>query len=500
MTPSFTPTPGEGCEGAQFTDDNGLIVIEIESQPPADDWVLETAVDGYTGSGYYRWDGPNNNGTQGEGLLEYTIQVQRTGTYRFVWRSKNVPEVRGLHNDAWLRFPDVPAGDFYGVNNENVVYPVGSGFTPNPEGAGGNNWFKIYQSQPEDWSWQALTNDNNGYIIFVDFDTPGVYTMQISGRSSDFAIDRVVLSHDSINNNTARDLNNAQTLCEEVPTATPSPTASMTLTPTPSMTPSHTPTMTPSPTPSVTPSLMPSVTPSPTPSMTPSLTPTVIPSLTPTVTLTPSQTPTPIVGCNDAQFEEDGGLIVVEIESQPAIGDWDKQTGIAGYTGSGFFRWTGSNQGGNYGEDILEYKIKVNNTGTYRFIWRSYNADSASDLGNDAFLRFPDVPVGDYYGRRGTDSIVYPQGSGLEPVANGSGGQNWFKIFMSQTRQWSWQAMTSDNNAHQIFVDFDAPGIYTMQISGRSTGYVIDRMVLYNTSLVSRNEAENVNNNETLCQ
>jgi hypothetical protein len=32
----------------------------------------------------------------------------------------------------------------------------------------------------------------------------------------------------------------------------------------------------------------------------------------------------------------------------------------------------------------------------------------------------------------------------------------------------------SDNDAHDIFVTFVVPGVYTIQVSGRSPGYAID--------------------------
>ena len=79
------------------------------------------------------------------------------------------------------------------------------------------------------------------------------------------------------------------------PTATPSPTPSLTPSSTPSPDPSLTPSVTPSPTPSLTPSITPSPDPSLTPSATPSATPTPDPSVTPSATpsATPTATPNP---------------------------------------------------------------------------------------------------------------------------------------------------------------------------------------------------------------
>ena len=64
-----------------------------------------------------------------------------------------------------------------------------------PVGAGSNGYFKVYKSSggTETYTWQAFTNDNDPYNIYVRFESPGSYTMEISERSAGHAIDRVAL-------------------------------------------------------------------------------------------------------------------------------------------------------------------------------------------------------------------------------------------------------------------------------------------------------------------
>ncbi|MEL6193825.1 MAG: DUF5060 domain-containing protein [Bacteroidota bacterium] len=214
------PFDGNSCP-AMYKEEGGLVVFEPESIPVAGDWDLQTSIDGYSGAGYIRWGGSNQFNNPGQGLMEYTIQIQTPGTYRFNWRSRiTIGNDSREHNDTWLRFPD--ADDFYGEKNGgSIVYPHGSGQTPNPEGAGKEGWFKIYMSRAGEWHWSARTSDNDAHDIYVVFNAPGVYTMQLSGRSEGHAVDRIVLYTDDTSNNDAQDLNLPESLCEPSPNQAP---------------------------------------------------------------------------------------------------------------------------------------------------------------------------------------------------------------------------------------------------------------------------------------
>ena len=212
ITVSASGGGGPGGCPAPFEEINGMVVIEAESVPLVGDWDLETSISGYTGSGYYVWDGSDYFNNPGNGLLEYKINVTTTGTYRFQWRNRITQgNSSSDFNDTWLRFPD--ASDFWAEKTGNKVYPKGTGKTPNPAGSTANGWFKVYTSELNKWSWQTSTSDGNPHDIFVKFDTPGVYTMQVSARSKGHGIDRMVLFHSSVNSTTALDPNQAETSC-----------------------------------------------------------------------------------------------------------------------------------------------------------------------------------------------------------------------------------------------------------------------------------------------
>jgi len=192
---------GEPCIG-EVVEANGLVIIEAEDfDITGTGWQRKTVKTQYTGVSYLEWLGNNFFNTPGNGVIEAKVKITKTGRYRFQWRNRVGFGNSGTeHNDSWLKFPDVPAENFYGEKGDGSrTYPRGSGLTPNPEGANSNGWFKIYANSL-DWNFNSTTGDNSdGRPVYVEFDTPGVYTLQIAGRSTNHLIDRVVLHNGASN-------------------------------------------------------------------------------------------------------------------------------------------------------------------------------------------------------------------------------------------------------------------------------------------------------------
>ncbi|WP_085516214.1 hypothetical protein [Marivirga sericea] len=181
-------------------------------------------------------------------------------------------------------------------------------------------------------------------------------------------------------------------------------------------------------------------------------------------------------------FTESDGLVIVEFEAVPdrsAIGDWDFRNDFAAYEGEGFLYWAGEDHFSQPGNSTLGYEIEISNPGTYRFIYSGYIALGESTTeSNDLWLRFADAS--DFYGfRENDDSYVYPKGTDKSPNPEGASRDGWLKVYMNQLNEWTYTAKTSDNDAHDIYVEFDNPGTYLMEISGRSEGFAIDRAVIY---------------------
>lgn len=178
----------------RYQEAEGIVVIEIESAANYGAWELETSVAGHTGDGYLHYKGENFYSDPGNSLLNFEIAIEKTGRYRFQWHSRiAVGESNTEHNDSWLRCKD--ANDFYGEKDGQRVYPKGVGKTPNPNGTSKDGWLKVYQNHLNNWTWITRTSDHDPHEIFVEFDTVGIYSIEISGRSNGHAINRLALFH-----------------------------------------------------------------------------------------------------------------------------------------------------------------------------------------------------------------------------------------------------------------------------------------------------------------
>ncbi|MEM6766398.1 MAG: Ig-like domain-containing protein [Bacteroidota bacterium] len=196
----------------------------------------------------------------------------------------------------------------------------------------------------------------------------------------------------------------------------------------------------------------------------------------------------------------------MEAENTTLTGFWEELTDIGNYTGTGYIVWTNTvNNLNNPGVGVIEYKFEINNPGTYRFKMRSQidvtgNPNAPSDSRNDSFVRFPDAD--DVYAADGVNGTPkYPKGSGQNPTIEGAGGDNWVKVFQGQYA-WTFGTNSSEAESLDLFVTFDDPGVYTLQLSQRSFRHAIDRLILYQRSgskVVSNSDSERLQNDESSC-
>jgi len=216
VNPVFPETTCTHGSLQSYAEKDGIVVIEAEDTL-AEGWQLEQRIDNYSGQGYIVWRGEDQMNKPGEGLQQYRIKITRTGTYRIQLRARIAQgEQSTEHNDVWLRLPD--AADYYGkkAKDGHLDYPKGSGKMPVPKGAGKDGWFKSYFNKLNTWGWQTHTSDHDAHQIYADFDQTGNYTLQLSGRSSGFAIDRIVLYHTTVSEQeaTAISLAGSEKVCQ----------------------------------------------------------------------------------------------------------------------------------------------------------------------------------------------------------------------------------------------------------------------------------------------
>jgi len=153
-------------------------------------------------------------------------------------------------------------------------------------------------------------------------------------------------------------------------------------------------------------------------------------------------------------FQEENGLVVCEIESVPAVGQWTEDNSAPGFTGTSYYRWDGPNLFGSPGTAILQYPIEIYNEGIYRVKIHNYHDNPDSSLENDCWLRVD--------------------------------GMGWFKFFSNagQVANWNWAGglQIGEDNVQADY--FFSPGTHLIEISARSFGYNIDRMHVYRPGVV----------------
>lgn len=190
-TPEEMP-PDTPIDAITYVERNGIVSVEFETVEGEIEWMRGNQLNGFDVEGYLVWNNEDSFRTPGNGVLTYKLNITTPGTYQFVWRSRITQgETQSEGNDSWLRFND--AADFFGQRENSIVYPRGSGKTPNPEGNSAEGWFKIYMNRVGEWFWRSNTSDNDPHDIFVTFESPGIYTMEVSGRSQFHGLDRFVL-------------------------------------------------------------------------------------------------------------------------------------------------------------------------------------------------------------------------------------------------------------------------------------------------------------------
>lgn len=119
---AFTPMCNQGCtEGDAFEEEDGYVVIEMESALEKNSYWGVYEGDGSLGDGYIVYEGSDHMSSVFETTtLIYKIQISTPGTYQFLWRTRrgfNRP-APDQENDSWLR---INGSDFYGIDRKSVV-------------------------------------------------------------------------------------------------------------------------------------------------------------------------------------------------------------------------------------------------------------------------------------------------------------------------------------------------------------------------------------------
>ena len=168
---------------AQLTDgdcniqnENDMLVFEAERFELKGDWKLGTSPDA-SGSKYIYFSGPNSYTAPKEANnISYTFPITEPGTYVFRWTMRQPEGERGtdLGNDAWFYFSDDIAR-----GNEGEVL---------------DQFYKFVGRSDDTFTLNGTAEVHHKAAgVSVVFPAAGNYTLNLSGRSHEFELDRIVM-------------------------------------------------------------------------------------------------------------------------------------------------------------------------------------------------------------------------------------------------------------------------------------------------------------------
>jgi hypothetical protein len=167
-----------------------------------------------------------------------------------------------------------------------------------------------------------------------------------------------------------------------------------------------------------------------------------------------------------AKYVQDQESILIEVESQPVNGDWGYAADKSGHSGLGYLEWKTEGQGTKAGKGILKYSFEITQAGNYQFLLRGKIADPKNRMdtldpdGNDIWVKF---------------------NGGTEVKNQKSIGNDWNKVLIiGHPEGWTWNTNADGGKEHPItpVCRYFEKGTYSIELSGRSQGYAIDKIAL----------------------
>lgn len=153
-------------QDSPYLEADGFLAWEVESAPVAGKWAKEKALAGHSGGGYYTWRGPDLAGPNERAALTYRFEILTPGRYQLRIHNRHDHRDSTLENDCYTRLDGGP-------------------------------WVKTFSSQRGQWTWSTSHEFGEGRKPPAEYTlSAGSHTLQITGRSVNFSIDRVHLYRD----------------------------------------------------------------------------------------------------------------------------------------------------------------------------------------------------------------------------------------------------------------------------------------------------------------
>lgn len=149
------------AQGGIYQEEGRLVVVEIESSPAVDQWVVESDRPGFTYRSFYRWGGNDQFNAPGAAILPYEIEIHEPGNYLFAIHNRHDHPDDTEENDTWVRMD-------------------------------GGTWYKCFSNGPgtvATWNWDSRF-DIGGQPHANWNLSQGVHLLEFSARSRNFMMDR----------------------------------------------------------------------------------------------------------------------------------------------------------------------------------------------------------------------------------------------------------------------------------------------------------------------
>ena len=144
-------------------------------------------------------------------------------------------------------------------------------------------------------------------------------------------------------------------------------------------------------------------------------------------------------------------LIVVQMESSGAPGDWANSTSTPGFTGDGYIEWRGPNLFNSPGQGVFGFDFEVSTGGQWILSMRNRHENPDATEENDVWIRVD--------------------------------GGSWVKTFSNMNGSvgaWTWESRFDFSHDNQPQASYNlSPGQHRIEFSGRSFGFKIDSFHLY---------------------
>jgi len=185
-----------------MANENNMVHMDTEQRGGGGGWEYVEWPAGMLGSGgisYKPWS--SFGGTEwkpqnfwDERIKTYFFTVNEPGIYRVMLRSA-APHTTE-HNDCWVSLPESGAQMTKNGFDTLEISPAIPAWEMEWAKVPDHTWFKVYQNQGgNQWNTGGYTKDFDGHTILTKWlKNDGTwYSVRIAGRSTQFAIDRIIV-------------------------------------------------------------------------------------------------------------------------------------------------------------------------------------------------------------------------------------------------------------------------------------------------------------------